>query len=321
MVIKKTAVLPTKNIALPDWYLRTRLKMRQILLLVALDDLRNMHKAAAHIGMTQPAATRLLSDLERLLKIELFERSPRGVAPNGYGQSLIRHCRMILATLDHARDEINTISSGTSGRTTVGTLQVAAPMLVPRGILRFKKSHPNHTVLVREGTTSTLMPALWRGDLDILVGRASNDLASEGLRFEALYEEPMCIVCKKNHRLTKRKYLKLSSLAKEQWVLPTPDSIYRARLEDAFRVSGANPPTSVVESMSVLTNMLLIQESEMLAVMPGKVANHYAKLGELEVLSVKPPTLSGPVGIISILGRPLTPATTDFMQALRESAV
>jgi DNA-binding transcriptional LysR family regulator len=73
--------------------------------------------------------------------------------------------------------------------------------------------------------------------------------------------------------------------------------------------------------MSVLTNMLLIQESEMLAVMPGKVANHYAKLGELEVLSVKPPTLSGPVGIISILGRPLTPATTDFMQALRESAV
>jgi DNA-binding transcriptional LysR family regulator len=293
--------------------------MRQILLLVALDDHRNIHKAASHVGMTQPAATRLLSDLERLLKINLFERNPRGVSPNGYGQSLIRHCRIILTTLDHARDEINAISSGTTGRTAIGTLQVASPMLVPRGILRFKKSHPNHTLLVREGTTSTLLPALWRGELDLLVGRASNNITGEGLKFESLYEEPMCIVAKKNHRLAKRNYLKLSTLAKEEWILPTPDSIYRKRLDEAFRKSGANPPHSVVESISILTNMLLIQESDMLAVMPGKVAKHYADLGELQILSIKPPTPSGPVGIISVLGRPLSPAAIDFIQALRES--
>lgn len=319
MPSKKSTSIPNKGIALPDWYLRTRLKMRQILLLVALDDHRNMHKAASHVGMTQPAATRLLGDLERLLKIDLFERNSKGVVPNGYGQSLIRHCRMILTTLDHARDEINSISSGTTGRTSIGTLQVAAPMLVPKGILQFKKSHPNHTVLVREGTTSTLMPALWRGELDLLVGRASNDVAGEGLKFEALYEEPMCIVTKKDHRLAKKKLVRFSSLVKEEWVLPTPDSIYRKRLDDAFRESAGITPHSAVESMSVLTNMLLIQESEMLAVMPAKMAKHYADLGVLEILSVKPPTLSGPVGIITILGRPLTPATTDFIQALRES--
>lgn len=288
--------------------------------MVALDDHRNMHKAASHVGMTQPAATRLLGDLERLLKIDLFERNSKGVSPNGYGQSLIRHCRMILTTLDHARDEINSISSGATGKTSIGTLQVAAPMLVPKGILRFKKNHPNHTVLVREGTTSTLMPALWRGELDLLVGRASNDVAGEGLKFEALYEEPMCIVTKKNHRLTKRKLLRFSSLAKEEWVLPTPDSIYRKRMDEAFRKAGVSPPHPAVESMSVLTNMLLIQESEMLAVIPAKMAKHYANLGELDILTVKPPTLSGPVGVISVLGRPLTPATTDFIQALRDSA-
>ena len=101
--------------------------------------------------------------------------------------------------------------------------------------------------------------------------------------------------------------------------MPTPDSIYRKRLDEAFRKSGANPPHSVVESISILTNMLLIQESDMLAVMPGKVAKHYADLGELQILSIKPPTPSGPVGIISVLGRPLSPAAIDFIQALRES--
>lgn len=293
--------------------------MRQILLLVALDDHRNLHKAAADVGMTQPAATRLLGDLERLLTINLFERSSRGVSPNGYGQSLIRHCRMILTTLDHARDEINAISLGTTGSTAIGTLQVAAPMLVPRGILRFKLDHPNHTLLVREGTTSTLLPALWRGELDLLVGRLTNSIAGEGLKFEALYEEPMCIVTKIDHRLTKRKYLRLSTLGKEEWILPTPDSIYRKRLDEAFRKSGVNPPSSAVESISILTNILLIKESDMLAVMPSKAAKHYANLGELAILPVKPPTPSGPVGVISILGRPLTPAATDFIQALRES--
>lgn len=311
--------LTKQGIALPDWYLRTRLKMRQILLLVALDDHRSMHKAASHVGMTQPAATRLLSDLERLLKISLFERNSRGMSPNGYGQSLIRHCRMILTTLDHARDEINAISSGTTGRTAIGTLQVAAPMLVPRGILRFKQNHPNHTLLIREGTTSTLLPALWRGELDLLVGRAANDTAGEGLKFEALYEESMCIVAKKMHRLANRKYIKFSTLAKEAWIMPTPDSIYRQRLDNAFKKSGINPPSAVVESISILTNMLLIKESNMLAVMPSKVAKHYAQLGELEILSVKPPSPSGPVGIISVLGRPLNPVATDFIQALRES--
>ncbi|MFZ2737896.1 MAG: LysR family transcriptional regulator [Burkholderiaceae bacterium] len=315
------SALPSSETVLPDWYLRSRLKMRQILLLVALDEHRSLHKAATHVAMTQPAATRLLGDLERLLGVRLFERNARGVQPNAYGESLIRHSRMMLATLDHARDEINAISSGTTGRTCIGALLVAAPTLVPRGIVRFKQRQPNHTVQVREGTTAALLPALWRGELDLVVGRVSSEVPTDGLKFEALYDEPMCVVARADHPFGRRRSLKLAALAQEQWILPTPDSVYRRRLDDAFRQAGVEPPRRIVESLSILTNIMLVQEADMLAVMPGRVASHYAELGEIRVLPVKPPALSGPVGVITLIGRPLTPTAIDLIQALREAAL
>lgn len=310
-----------KTPVLQDWYLRSRLKLRQVLLLVALDEHRSMHRAASHVAMTQPAATRMLGELERALNVQLFERGPHGVVPNAYGESLIRHSRMMLSALDHARDEINAISMGATGRTYVGALQVATPTLVPQSIMRFKARHPNHTIHLREDkTTTVLLPALWRGELDLVVGVVSGDVEREGLRFEPLSDEPMRVVSRVGHPLTRRRTIKFSVLANEPWILPAPDSVYRERLDDAFRQAGGEPPKVVVESMSILMNMLLLQRTDMLAVMPSRLAMRYAALGELSILPAKPPTLSGPIGVITLVGRPLSLAGSEFVQSLREAA-
>ncbi len=305
---------------LADWYLRSRLKMRQIRLLVALDEHRTLHRAAAALAMSQPAATRLLGDLERLLGVRLFQRSARGIAPNAYGESLVRHARMVLAALDHARDEMNALVAGTTGRITVGTLLVAAPVLVPRAVARFKERHPKHTVSIREGTSAALLAALRQGEIDLVVGRPSAELAANALRFEAFYSEPMCVVARPGHRLARRRSLRLAALADAMWIVPTPEAAYRSRLESAFRQAGVEPPLRLVESMSILINTMLVQETDMLGVMPRDLAGHYARLGRLSVLPVKLPAPSGPVGVITVPGRPLPPAAVDLVQALREAA-
>jgi DNA-binding transcriptional LysR family regulator len=305
---------------LPDWYLRSRLKIRQILLLVALDEHRNMHRAATGVAMTQPAATRLLGDLERQLGLRLFERSARGITPNAYGESLIRHARMMLATLDHARDEINALAEGTTGKGVIGALLVSAPVLVPRAVARFKARHPNITVLVREGTPGTLLPALRGGEFDLVVGRLSGELPAEGLDFEPLYNEPMLAVVRARHPLAKRRTLKLAQLANAQWIVPTPESPFRRRLVAAFRQAGVEPPRRIVESLSMLVNRVLVQETDMIAVMPRDVAHQFAAPGIARILPVKLPPPSGPVGVITSSGRALTPAATDLVQALRDVA-
>lgn len=303
---------------LPDWYLRSRLKLRQVLLLVALDEQRNMHRAAASLRMTQPAATRLLGALERTLGVRLFDRGPRGLAPNAYGESLIRHARAMLATLDHAREEMNSLAEGASGRIAIGALLVAAPVLVPLALARFKQRHPNHTVLVHEGSATALLPALRRGELDLVVGRVSSDVPGEGLDFEAFYSEPMQVVTRTGHPLARRRALRLRELAGEAWIVPAADAPYRRRLDAAFRQAGVAPPRRLVESVSIAVNKMLVQRSDMLGVMPRDVAREYAALGLVRILPVKLPPPSGPVGVITAIGRPLPPAAADLMQALRE---
>lgn len=312
--------MPPAARVLPDWYLRSRLKMRQVLLLVALDEQRNMHRAAASLRMTQPAATRLLGGLERMLGMKLFERGPRGLVPNAYGESLIRHARAMLSTLDHAREEMNALAEGAAGRIALGALLVAAPVLVPLALARFKKSHPRHTVLVQEGSAMALLPALRRGELDLVVGRVSSDVPAEGLEFEAFYSEPMQVVSRPGHPLARRRRLRLRELADETWIVPAPDAPYRRRLDAAFRQAGVAPPRRLVESVSVVVNKMLVQRSDMLGVMPRTVAREYAALGLLRILPLKLPPPSGPVGVITAVGRPLPPAATALIEALREAA-
>lgn len=308
----------------PDWFVRSRLKMRHLRLLVSLDEQRNMHRAAASLAMTQPAATRLLGELERVLGVQLFTRSARGIVPNAYGESIIRHARIILATLGHARDELNELAEGALGKVAVGVLLVAASILVPRAVARFKQRHPQITVLIRDDNAASLIAALRRGELDIVVGRMESVEATEGLAFEAFYREPMRLVVRAGHPLAAgingKRDIKLASLADRFWLIPTADSAYRVQLDTAFRQAGVEPPQRIVESRSVATNQTLLRETDMLGVVPDSLARQYADLGILRVLPVRLPAPSGPVGAITVIGRPLPPGTSDLLDELRKAA-
>jgi DNA-binding transcriptional LysR family regulator len=312
--------MPKQASLTPDWILRSRLKMRHVLLLVAIDEHRSIHKAATGMNITQPAATKLLADLEKLLALRLFERSTRGLVPTPHGESLVRHARTILGTLDHARSELGAISDGAAGKIKIGVLLVVAPVLVPRALLRLKERHPTMTVLVQEGNLASLLPALHRGDLDLVVGRLTTDFDSAGLHFEFCYEEPMCVVVRRGHPLCGAAAPTLAELAGESWILPTPDAAYRQRIDAAFRQEGVEPPARLVESVSILTNKALLQGSDMLGVMPLNVARHYESRGELATLPVTLPMPSGPVGIITRSAAAATSAQLDLLDAIRSVA-
>jgi DNA-binding transcriptional LysR family regulator len=81
--------LPTADL-LPTTQGEARLKSRQLALVVALDDTRSLRQAAERIHISQPAATRLLQELESQLGVELFQRSRRGMQPTMAGEVMVR---------------------------------------------------------------------------------------------------------------------------------------------------------------------------------------------------------------------------------------
>src|SRR5258705_4146680 len=110
---------------------RGRLKTRHIVLLVHLDEQRSVLRAAKAANMTQPGASKLLSELEDSLGVPLFTRHARGIEPTQYGEIMMRHARSALAEMDRAQDEITALRSGLAGQCTVGAVVSAGVRLAP----------------------------------------------------------------------------------------------------------------------------------------------------------------------------------------------
>src|SRR5438067_10257619 len=153
------------------WFIRARLKTRQLLLLVALAEEGNIHRASEVLNMTQPAASKLLKDLEDVLGVSLFERLPRGMRPTWYGEVMIRHARVALASLNQAHDEVQALKSGRFGQVCVGAITTPGLMLLPRAIAVVKQAHPTLRLSLLIETSDVLMERMAQGRIDMLVAR------------------------------------------------------------------------------------------------------------------------------------------------------
>lgn len=302
-----------------DAYIRASFKPRHLRLLVALDDIRHLGKVAASINVSQPAVSKALGELERGLNLKLFERTARGVIPTAYGQCLIRHARVMLSDLAQARDELQGLASGSSGTIRVGVLTTAALELLPRALAAFKARQPGVFVLVREGTVETLLPELWPGNLDLIVGRLPEG-GAQGLGEKTLMEEGVSVVTGRHHPLTRRKRLRWSDLTLYPWVWPPVNTLLREPLERVFEDHALALPANRVETLSVHVIRAYLHYTNAIAALAADVSRYYESLGLLAILPLELPKLVRPVGIIWNRERPIAPGTQALMQCLEDTA-
>jgi DNA-binding transcriptional LysR family regulator len=293
-----------------------RLKLRQLLLLRALRESGNLRRSAAALNLTQPAATRMLQELESTLGLKLFERSQRGMAPTPYGEAMIRHAGAVLADLDSAREELSALADGSHGRVAVGTLMSTASLLLPRTIARAKARAPRLQLTVQEGTHDQLLDALLKGELDLMLGRVLPSTAQDAVLVEILYREEFCVVCGTANPLARRRP-RLGDLVDRPWILPPAQVPLRQRLDALFLAQTSRRPADLVESVSVLTNLTLLRETDALGVLPAETARHYAKLGLLAELRVSLKGILGPVALLTRRNHARSPAAESFLAMLR----
>ena len=151
--------------------LRSRLRIRHLVLLDELGRSLNMHRAAEAMHLSQPALSKLLAEAEELAGQTLFERSHHGVTPTPLGLMMIGRARLLLNELDATHAELTAAASGASGKVRVGVFPVVAHLLAPLTVERLQASHPDLRIELREGLEQQLLPALRAGELDCIVGR------------------------------------------------------------------------------------------------------------------------------------------------------
>ncbi|CAM4247300.1 LysR substrate-binding domain-containing protein [Bordetella muralis] len=302
------------------WYIRSRLKTRHLLLLVALAETGNIHRAAAALSMTQPAASKMLREMEHMLDVPLFERLPRGVRPTEYGQALIRHARLLVESLDQARDEIAHLKDGQAGHIRIGAITSPAVSLLPAAIAEIKQQWPRMTIAVEVESSNLLLERLAQERLDLVIGRLSPEHDKLALNFEPLDFEPVNAVARLGHPLLQQPELSLEQVADASWIVPPMGSVLRHRFELMFQHASLRPPTSVVESQALLFITSLLERSDMLAVLTIDVARYYSACGLVATLPLPMPCQMDDYGLITRNDRLLSPATARLLEILRARA-
>ncbi|RJL33969.1 LysR substrate-binding domain-containing protein [Bailinhaonella thermotolerans] len=295
--------------------LNGRLKLRHLVLVAAIADHGSVVRAAEHLHLAQPAATRSLREVERILGVELFTRGPRGMAPTVFGEAFSAHARSVLAELRRAGERIEGLADARVGTVTVGTLLAGSNVLLPRAIAALKRDRPGVRVVIREATFDVQVPRLLEGEIDLILGRLNPIEDLPGLRQITLYGEPVRLVARRGHPAETASTL--ADLLAHPWVLPLEQTSLRRELEQVFHAAGLPLPADVVECTSILTVRTLLRDTDMIAALPELVARTDENLAPLPVPLEH---VRRQVGVTLPAQRPLTPSAHLMLDHLRRAA-
>jgi DNA-binding transcriptional LysR family regulator len=177
----------------------------------AVADELHYGRAADRLRITQPALSRQILDLERLLGVRLFDRTSRRVVLSPAGRAVLAQARRALTESDRAVTLARLAAHGDWGELTISVLPSVALSLLPAIIRAHREAHPAIDVRISESFDDEQLAGLAAGRIDVGLLRAT--AAPPGIELETVLTESVLAAVPLDHRLAKRDQLALSDLA------------------------------------------------------------------------------------------------------------
>lgn len=296
--------------------LLARTRFRHLQVLVRLAEIGSVKRTAEAIGLTQPAVTQLLADLEGLLEVQLFHRHARGVLPTATCLDLLPLAQQSLAGLSATAEAIAERSTLGKGVVRIWGSTAGINGLLTRALPAFNRQHPDIQLHVQEAEAQDLFLGMQRLQVDLGLCRQT-EVLPEGWRFEPLMDDEFVVVCAAHHPLAQRKRLRWRDLGEATWVISPVSSAARHQL-DALSVRLDQPlrQSQVITRVSSMT-WAMLQQQELLTLAPASVFRQLQLAGELVVLPLPERLPMPPLGmVLSQRDVPLaTRGLADFLGA------
>jgi len=304
-------------------YRTDRLRLRHLRLLELVRSQGSLGGAARRLGVSQPAATLLLRELETVFDAKLVERDARGGRLTAAGRSALERLTIALSSVERAMEAARTSAIGPLLR--LGCVQVAGVSALPAALERLEKVGTLGRMRLREGRAHDLLAALCAGELDCVIGWMDEALAEAlpvgELDIEPLWYGTMQVVAAASHLLAKSRAVSVAELARWRWVVPPPGSRTHAAYLRLFLHGGISAPPVTVECSALHTTLRIVSATHLLAVAPDAAVRQYTKLG-----MVKP--LAGPmlklgrnqVSVVTRHDSEALPAVRLLRQALAQAS-
>ncbi len=285
-----------------------QIKPKHLRLVLMIAETKQLQLAAQAVAISQPAASRILSDLEKVLGSQLFSRHPAGMEPTQAGEVLLRHARVVLSELKTMNEELISLRSGASGHVRVGAVTGPAVGYLMPAIQTILQRHPDVHVSIDVAPSNELFRRLEEARYDFIMGRILPGHEKVDFRFHPARSETVSLLVHASHPLAGKGVIDWATLADYPWVIQEQGSPIRMAVENTLLRNGVAVPTHVLESSSLLVALAQIAEGQAIASQTKEVANLLISprfSAQLSVLETKLPIVVAPYFVIQSSHRKL----------------
>lgn len=263
--------------------LLARARLRHLQVLVSVAELGSFKRAAEAVGLTQPAVTHVVSDLESLLGAELFRRHARGATPTDAALELVPVVRRMLATLAEGVEALEARLAHAEGVVRLAATASALSGLLDRLLPPFSEAEPRIRVLVLQAEADHFNGLVARGEVDAVACRRPA-VPPQGWRFHPLLADALVVVAGPTHPLARRRRLTMAELADEAWLVPPAESLARRALDALADELNWQPRLAPVVTRALPMTWALLQRQRAVSLVPAAVVRQLTDAGQLVVL-------------------------------------
>ncbi|MCJ0765245.1 LysR family transcriptional regulator [Variovorax terrae] len=287
--------------------------LRQLRVFQAVADSRNFSRAGDRIGLTQPAVSRCIHELEGQLGLKLVNRTTREVELTEAGRSLAGRLDRLLDELEIALSDVQGMATQRRGKVRVASSPTLSANLMPACIAECQRSHPGIQLVLLDRIQQDVLGSVRAGEVDF--GLVIDPGSPEDLHGEVILSEPFCLVCPPGHRFARRRSVPWRELTGERLVLLDHASGSRRLIDLAL--ANHQVRCEVVQELGHPTTAFRMVEAGLgITVLPA-LALHAA---ELSALCVRPltPRVDRDVMLVHRRNRALAPVVQTVWNLIRD---
>lgn len=297
------------------------MKPRHIELAVKIAETKQLQIAASALGISQPAASRMLADIEAALGTKLFIRQPSGMVLSAEGEVFMRHARIVKSELSNIDNELIQLKTGVAGTVRVGAVTGPALGCLMPAINSLPAEQTKVRLYVDVAPSPTLFRGLEEARYDFILGRASAVGDTSDFHFYPGRAENISLLVHQTHPMANRKNVNLADLVDFPWVIQEEQNPIRYAVESAFQSNGITTPQHVINTSSLLIALAQVADHQAVSPQTNEVktllmsGSVNARLTELKTnLKIMVP----PYYVIRDKRRTLTKASENILNRILE---
>ena len=280
------------------------MQLRHINAMVAVADTGSLRAGAKRLGISQPALTKAIREIETLMGVSLLQKTVRGTVPTDAGRIFLVRARSIVEEMQRAKEEMSQLAGVHAGSVTVG-LSVGGGLLSGGAIQTFMRTHPHVRIRIIEGLFDQLVSGVRQGQLDFSVGGLPAAEIEDRLHFDILFQNRIVPALRHGHPLANAR--SFAELVDCDWALTTDDPTYIAHLAKHFSMLGLPAPRIRLRCESFFTLLQLAPHMDFVVAISHTLLRHPMTAEHLRPVAISDPCPTARFALVRKADVPLTP--------------